>query len=170
MDQCRRTNIVWFGGWCTVAVEGAAHPRLRYSKSSPSPVADDAVVRPVVSPSLDATSPKVVERICLGRAVVGRVLFGRVDVGIRGLRLRWLSCGRRLDLGEHIVVAVPSSTVSIGHLAHVWREHWSLGRLHHDVRLARMIRRRRIHPRWGNHRSAHPHNRPSRRRRSPPRG
>ena len=170
MDQRWRTDVVWLDGWRTLAVESATQPCLWLPKPCPSIVVADAVVCSPLSPSVDATSPKVVERICLGCAVVGGLLFLRVDVGVRGLCLRRLPCGRRMDLGEHIVVAIPSPAVSVGHLAHVWSEHWSLGRLDHHVRAGRMITRCRIHPRSGNHQSVRPRNRTSRRRRFLPPG
>ena len=73
--------------------------------------------------------------------------------------LRRIPRRRGLDLGEHFVVAIQSSTVSPSPMAHPWCEHWSPRGLTAVLQPNRLIMRCTIPHRWGNLLNEHHRNR-----------
>lgn len=155
MAQCRSTNPAGVGGGWSLAVANPTIVVLRRAESGSSLAFVDVVVLSVDAPFSYAPSVWFVEGIRSRRGPLGRLLFLRLDVRFRRVCLWGLPCGCRLDMGEHLMVAVPPATVPPCDLAHLRSEHWRTWRLSHHVRPRGLIMRCTIRSRWGNHLSVH---------------
>ncbi len=123
MDERWLSSRLRGGGRRCLAVGCSAPFNLRFAQSRTSCVVADAP--PLASLALEINTARastlvgVFGWLCLPWIVLYRCL----DDGLWRLHLWGLPRHCGLDLGEHLLVEVPFAALSVGHLAHIGREH-----------------------------------------------